>query len=44
MAVSAMACKKSNPEFDGHQYVDMGLSVKWATCNVGAVSATGAGG
>ena len=21
---------------DGHRYVDMGLSVKWATCNVGA--------
>lgn len=43
MAVSALACKKSDPEFDGHQYVDMGLSVKWATCNVGAVSATESG-
>ena len=21
---------------DGHEYVDLGLSVKWATCNVGA--------
>ena len=23
---------------DGHYYVDLGLSVKWATCNVGASS------
>ena len=23
-------------EIDGHEYVDLGLSVKWATCNVGA--------
>ncbi|MCQ2339265.1 MAG: fibrobacter succinogenes major paralogous domain-containing protein [Paludibacteraceae bacterium] len=23
---------------DGHQYVDLGLSVKWATCNVGATT------
>lgn len=22
----------------GHDYVDLGLSVKWATCNVGAVN------
>ena len=29
----------SNPssnEINGHKYVDLGLSVKWATCNVGA--------
>jgi hypothetical protein len=25
-------------EIDGHRYVDLGLSVKWATCNVGADS------
>ncbi len=25
-------------EINGHEYVDMGLSVKWATCNVGASS------
>lgn len=25
-------------EIDGHKYVDLGLSVKWATCNVGADS------
>ncbi len=27
----------------GHDYVDLGLSVKWATCNVGASSPTGYG-
>ena len=27
-----------NSEIDGHEYVDLGLSVKWATCNVGASS------
>ena len=25
---------------NGHEYVDLGLSVKWATCNVGASSAS----
>ena len=24
------------PDTNGHEYVDLGLSVKWATCNVGA--------
>ena len=28
---------------DGHDYVDLGLSVKWATCNIGANSPEGAG-
>lgn len=28
---------------NGHEYVDLGLSVKWATCNVGAVSPSGYG-
>lgn len=28
---------------DGHDYVDLGLSVKWATCNVGAYSPEGYG-
>ncbi|MBR4155348.1 MAG: PEGA domain-containing protein [Bacteroidales bacterium] len=27
-----------NQEHKGHEYVDLGLSVKWATCNVGASS------
>ena len=26
------------PTHNGHEYVDLGLSVKWATCNVGASS------
>ena len=29
--------------YNGHDYVDLGLSVKWATCNVGASSFTGYG-
>lgn len=28
---------------NGHEWVDLGLSVKWATCNVGSVSTTGYG-
>lgn len=27
---------KTRSEINGHEYVDLGLSVKWATCNVGA--------
>ncbi len=27
-------------KINGHEYVDLGLSVKWATCNVGATSPT----
>ncbi|MBO5809355.1 MAG: hypothetical protein J6R32_00850, partial [Bacteroidales bacterium] len=27
------------PDNNNHEYVDLGLSVKWATCNVGATSA-----
>lgn len=29
---------KEQPSHNGHEYVDLGLSVKWATCNVGAQS------
>ena len=29
---------KVDDPYNGHEYVDLGLSVKWATCNVGAVS------
>ncbi|MEE1089920.1 MAG: hypothetical protein UH103_00690 [Paludibacteraceae bacterium] len=35
------ACEKQGEEagkHKGHEYVDLGLSVKWATCNVGANS------
>ena len=28
--------ENSDPETGNHEYVDLGLSVKWATCNVGA--------
>ena len=28
----------AGPNANGHEYVDLGLSVKWATCNVGATS------
>lgn len=36
----------SNPDgyINGHGYVDLGLSVKWATCNVGATDIGGYGG
>ena len=27
---------QSKPMINGHEYVDLGLSVKWATCNIGA--------
>ena len=33
---SKPAPSKQKPMKDGHEYVDLGLSVKWATCNVGA--------
>lgn len=26
----------TKPDYNGHEFVDLGLSVKWATCNVGA--------
>ncbi len=49
LVFSAGACSPSDDEEDGnpviengkikgHEYVDLGLSVKWATCNVGAVT------
>ena len=33
--VPAGAQQRNNVE-NGYEYVDLGLSVKWATCNVGA--------
>lgn len=33
----------SSTTIQGHEYVDLGLSVKWATCNVGASSPEGYG-
>ena len=34
--VTLYAQWKVDPVYTGHKYVDLGLSVKWATCNVGA--------
>ena len=34
----AAEAKKQNGTHNGHNWVDLGLSVKWATCNVGATS------
>lgn len=35
--------KKNEDTINGHEFVDLGLSVKWATCNVGASSPSGYG-
>ncbi len=36
--VCVVSCTKKSNTINGHEYVDLGLSVKWATCNVGAES------
>ncbi|MGN0186487.1 MAG: hypothetical protein ACI392_01910 [Paludibacteraceae bacterium] len=48
--VAAMfaACEKNDVEpivgdANGHDYIDLGLSVKWATCNIGATTPEGYG-
>ena len=41
LTVTLVSCDNSKEPSDpanGHEYVDLGLSVKWATCNVGANS------
>jgi hypothetical protein len=38
MVVVGIMCSCGRNIHDGHEYVDLGLSVKWATCNVGASS------
>ena len=35
---AAEEARSTTGTFKGHQWVDLGLSVKWATCNVGASS------
>ncbi len=35
--------EEETPDYNGHEYVDLGLSVKWATCNIGANSPEEAG-
>lgn len=41
--IDASRIKSPAVPADGHSYVDLGLSVKWATSNVGAMSPVGAG-
>ena len=41
-ATSQYSYNKSN-KINGHEYVDLGLSVKWATCNVGTLIQEGYG-
>lgn len=46
-AILFSACEKepsTDGQIDGHGYVDLGLSVKWATCNVGATAPEQCGG
>ena len=35
-SISMVAPEENTDPYNGHEYVDLGLSVKWATCNVGA--------
>ncbi|MCF0173748.1 MAG: hypothetical protein HUJ95_00260, partial [Bacteroidales bacterium] len=40
--ILTFSCKKNEPKedpYNGHEYVNLGLSVNWATCNIGASSA-----
>ena len=46
IAILAMSIVYSRAELrleNGYEYVDLGLSVKWATCNIGATSPEGYG-
>jgi len=38
LTLFCMSACKGQSTYNGHEYVDLGLSVKWATCNVGAQS------
>ncbi|MCF0173613.1 MAG: hypothetical protein HUJ91_07820 [Bacteroidales bacterium] len=39
--IKTVTCTQASGHFiNGHEFVDLGLSVKWATCNVGAESGT----
>lgn len=42
--ISAFAQNSATGKIGSHEYVDLGLSVLWATCNVGANSPEGYGG
>ena len=41
--VCMMMVSFGDKKHNGHEYVDLGLSVKWATCNVGATTPEGYG-
>ncbi len=36
--IDSIKFERQQPIYNGHAYVDLGLSVKWATCNVGATT------
>ena len=36
--IDSIKFERQQPIYNGHAYVDLGLSVKWATCNVGATA------
>ena len=38
LSVAITSCNQESFMENGHEYVDLGLSAKWATCNVGASS------
>ena len=37
-SISLVKPDNSNNQINNHEYVDLGLSVKWATCNIGATT------
>ena len=37
-SISMVAPAEPEDPYNGHEYVDLGLSVKWATCNIGATT------
>ncbi len=41
--ISSLAIAANEYLVDGHEFVDLGLSALWATCNVGATESTGYG-
>ena len=43
MSLSASSDVPATGECNGHDWVDLGLSVKWATCNLGAASPSQSG-
>ena len=38
LPLSVVMAQSAGGTISGHEYVDLGLSVKWATCNVGATT------